>query len=101
MDEFCKEAIWNQFKATLDMFGNALQACPDELWTAHLWNVQGGPAGFAGFWYIAYHTLFWLDLYLYGGVEGFIPPEPYTLGELDPRGVLPERVYSRGELLAY
>ncbi|HSB67105.1 MAG TPA: DinB family protein, partial [Anaerolineales bacterium] len=52
-------------------------------------------------WYIAYHTLFWLDLYLTGSVENFSPPQPFTLDELDPRGILPERVYTLDELSVY
>ena len=59
------------------------------------------PPEFAEFWYIAYHTLFWLDLYLTGSREGFAPPAPFTLDELDPAGVLPERPYTRDELHAY
>jgi hypothetical protein len=34
-------------------------------------------------------------------MEDFVPPQPFNLVELDPVGVLPERVYSRGELLIY
>ena len=33
--------------------------------------------------------------------DGFAPPAPFTLSELDPEGVLPDRVYSKAELLAY
>jgi hypothetical protein len=100
MDEMWKEALSRQFRATIDMLGNALRACPEELWTAHLWNDPTAPVGFSDFWYVAYHTLFWLDLYLTGGVDGFVPPTPYNLDELDP-GVLPERIYKREELLIY
>jgi hypothetical protein len=56
---------------------------------------------FARFWYIAFHSLFYLDLYLSGSLEGFVPPSPFTLDELDPAGVLPERSYRKEELLAY
>jgi hypothetical protein len=66
-----------------------------------MWNDPAMPPEFSDFWYVAYHTLFWLDLYLSGGVEGFVPPVPYNIDELDPRGVLPERIYSRDELLNY
>ena len=59
-----------------------------------------GPTPHA-FWYIAYHTLFWTDYYLSGTPEGFTPPAPYTLGELDPEGVYPDRIYARDELLEY
>lgn len=101
MDMIWKKAIWSQFGASIDMFGNALHACPDELWTAHMWNDPAMQPEFSDFWYVAYHTLFWLDLYLSGSVEGFTPPFPYTLEELDPRGVLPERIYNKEELLSY
>jgi len=40
-------------------------------------------------WYLAFHTLFWLDLYLSGPAEGFAPPAPFTRVELDPAGILP------------
>ena len=53
------------------------------------------------FWYTAYHALFWLDLYLSDTVEGFAPPAPFNLDELDPAGVLPPRVYTQAELLDY
>jgi len=101
MDEIWKNALRRQFGASMDMFANAVRACPDELWTASMWKVPNGPSGFSAFWYVIFHTLFWLDLYLSGSAEGFTPPAPYTLRELDPQGVLPERVYSRDELLAY
>jgi hypothetical protein len=101
MDAYWKKAVRGQFSATLDMFGNALHKCPDELWTAAMWNGPNMPAGFSDFWYVAFHALFWLDLYLTGSVEGFTPPAPFTLAELDPQGILPERVYDRQELLTY
>ncbi len=101
MDEIWKEVLRSQFGATIDMFGNAMRACPNELWTVHMWKDPAAPLEFSDFWYITYHTLFFLDLYLSGEVEGFAPPEPYNLDELDPRGLLPERVFSREELLTY
>ena len=88
-----KNVLWGQLGASIDMLGNAIRVCPDEGWNA-------GPTDRA-FWYLAYHTLFFLDLYTYGSVEGFSVPPPFTLDELDPAGVYPERAFSRGELLAY
>ncbi|MGH2480754.1 MAG: DinB family protein, partial [Ktedonobacteraceae bacterium] len=56
---------------------------------------------FAEFWYIAYHTLFWLDLYLSGlKEEEFAPPAPFIWTEIDP-AVSPERPYTKEELLTY
>ncbi|HEY6411532.1 MAG TPA: DinB family protein, partial [Ktedonobacteraceae bacterium] len=69
------------------------------LWSDHSDHPQ--PSESAAFWYITYHTLFWLDLYLTGSLEGFAPPTPFTLDELEPARVLPEQPYSRDELHAY
>ena len=93
MDTFWRELIWQQFGAAIDMLGNALHTCPDELWT--------DGTEYSEFWYIAYHALFWLDLYLSGAVEGFTPPAPFTLDELDPAGIIPERPYTKAELQTY
>src|SRR5262245_621849 len=88
-----KTSIWQQFGAAIDMLDNALLACPEELWSDRSQEQV--------FWYVAYHCLFWLDLYLSGAVEGFAPPPPFTLDELDPAGLLPDRVYTKEELHTY
>ena len=75
------------------MLENALLACPDELWSDRSRRPE--------FWYVVYHSLFWLDLYLSGSIEGFAPPVPYTLDETDPAGLLPERVYTKDEMQTY
>ena len=95
--------LWRQFKVAIDALGNALRDCPDELWTARLWADapdQWVAAGFGSFWYLGYHTLFWVDLYLTGAEEGFMPPAPFDLVEMAANETLP-RTYSRAELLAY
>lgn len=97
------EMLWRQFGAAIDDFGNALRGCPDDLWEKKLWEDQPDQwvaAGFSAFWYLCYHTLFWLDLYLTGAEEGFAPPAPFDLVEMEAGEVLP-RVYSRQELLGY
>jgi hypothetical protein len=101
MDPTWKAIIWPQFGAVIDMLENALRACPDELWRDSLWSNRSEQPEFSEFWYIVYHTLFWLDLYLSGSVEGFAPPAPFTLDELDPAGLLPERPYTKDELQSY
>lgn len=95
--------IWQQFGAAIDDLDNALRACPDDLWRDRLWdNAADRPEFFLPeFWYIVYHTLFWLDLYLTGTEEGFVPPTPFTLIEQDEDGPLPERPYTKEELQAY
>jgi uncharacterized damage-inducible protein DinB len=100
MDALWRRVVWLQFGAAIDMLANALRACPDELWEEPLWDDRSLP-GSSTFWYVAYHTLFWLDLYLSGTAEGFAPPAPFTLDELDPAGVLPSRAYTRAELQGY
>lgn len=95
METLWKTALWRQFGASIDMLDNALVACPDTLWKEPLWGEL------AQFWYLAYHALFWLDLYLSGPpLEEFVPPAPFTRSELEPEG-LPPRPYTKEELRAY
>jgi hypothetical protein len=93
--------IWQQFGGAIDTLDNALRACPDELWRARLWDHPSERSGFSQFWYVVYHALFWLDLYLSGAEEGFTPPAPFTLIEQDDDGPLPERPYTKDELQTY
>ncbi|HMQ47415.1 MAG TPA: DinB family protein [Saprospiraceae bacterium] len=88
MNQVVKESLWKQFGASLDMLENALIACPDALWDTE-----------TKFWHIAYHTLFFLDYYLSDEPLSFSPPAPFTMAEFEGR--LPERVYSKEELLDY
>jgi hypothetical protein len=107
MDPFWRAILWAQFGAAIDMLDNTLVACPGSLWRHRLWHVPSDPAGhplppeLAEFWYLAYHALFWLDLYLTGSVKGFAPPTPFTLEELDPAGVVPARPYTKDEMRSY
>lgn len=90
--DFWRLALRRQFHAAMDMLGNAMDACPDTLWF--------DPRQHA-FWYLAFHTLFFADLYLSEENEcRFHPPPPFGLTELDD-GILPERAYSKDELHAY
>lgn len=93
METTWKAIIWHQFGATIDMIENAMLACPERLWSDRSKQPE--------FWYTVYHALFWLDCYLSNSLEGFAPPAPFTLDELDERGLLPERVYAKDELHAY
>ena len=94
--------IWQQCGAAIDDLDNALRACPHELWRARLWDDPSQEKFFLPeYWYIVYHTLFWLDLYLTGSEEGFVPPAPFLLVEQDEHGPLPERAYTKDELQAY
>lgn len=101
MDELWKTSVWQQFGAAIDFLAVTMKACPDELWRTPLWKTMEHPPEFSQFWYVTYHTLFWLDLYLTGTEEGFTPPAPFTLIELDAYGPPPERVYTKDELYNY
>ena len=85
-----KDVVWGQFGAAIDSMEAAIDACPEDLW--------GDRPGFQEFWYLVYHTLFFLDYYESESPEGYAPPPPLTLSELDPAGVFPDRVYSKEEM---
>lgn len=88
-----KEIINQQFCAAVKMLNNAIADCPEELWKNRALQPE--------FWYVAYHSLFWLDFYLSESPDDFKPPSPFTISEFDPNGVLPERIYTKEELLNY
>ena len=88
-------ALTSQFGAVLDMFGNAIRACPPEVWDDAKKTVDHR------FWYLSFHTAFWLDRYFEPIEADHRPPAPFTLDELDPAGIYPDRAYSKEELLQY
>jgi hypothetical protein len=83
-----KESLWNQFGASVDMLENAIRLCPLEYWNTD-----------KKFWYNAYHALFFLDYYLSTDPHNFTPPQPFTESEFEDR--MPDRVYSKDELINY
>ena len=97
MDTNLKAILWQQLGASIDMLENAVHTCPDDLWG----DASRKPENWHECWYLTYHTLFFLDLDASDTADGFRPPSPFGLEELDPAGVLPDRVYSKAELLAY
>lgn len=86
------DAVRGQFTAAVDMLENAIRACPDARW--------GDRVDWWEFWYVASHTLYWLDYYLSGSPEDYVPPAPLGPEEADPEGKLPPRVFTKDELLA-
>jgi DinB superfamily len=99
METLWRTALWQQFGAAIDMLDNALVACPDSLWRQLVWPDPSVPSQGAEFCYVAYHALFWLDLYLSGAAERFAPPAPITMEEVDE--AVPTRPYTREELRTY
>ena len=102
LDTPWRTIIWQQFGAAIDDLDNALRACPEELWRARLWDDPSQEKFFLPeYWYVVYHALFWLDLYLTGAEEGFVPPAPFALIEQDENGPIPEQPYTKHELQTY
>ena len=89
-----RTSIWKQFGAAIDMLADAISLCPDHLWTVELWK-DSDDERYGQFWFVAYHTLRWLDLFLKGTKAGFAPPSPFILG------ALPEQPYPKDQVLAY
>ena len=89
-----RTAVWRQYGAAIDMLEDAIRLCPDQHWTTVLWQ-DSEDVRYGQVWFIAYHTLFWLDLFLTGSAQGFAPPPPFV------RGVLPEQPYTKEQVLAY
>ncbi len=94
MDAALKHSIWLQYGAALDTLEDALNLCPDHLWTTALWP-DSDDARYGQFWYIAYHTLSWTDLFLGGSYEDFRPPAPFV------RGNLPDQPYTKDQIYTY
>lgn len=88
MDKLFKESIWKQFGACIDMLENVISMCPDELWDTE-----------DKFWYSSYHCLFFLDYYLTPEPANYSSPKPFTNSEFE--GTMPERTYTKIELLTY
>jgi hypothetical protein len=94
MDTTLKTIVWQQFGAAVDTLDEAITFCPESLWTAALWPDEDD-ARYGQFWYIATHSLLWLDLFLTGSSKGFTPPMPFI------RGQLPENPYTKEDVRAY
>ncbi len=94
MDSALRSIVWDQFGAAIDMLDDAIRLCPDNLWTTRIWDDSDDPR-YGQFWFVAYHTVFWLDLYLAGYSDGFKPPPPFV------RGTLPDTPYTKSQVLAY
>lgn len=87
--------LWQQFGAAIDMFDNALRACPDDMWRDSLWNDPSVAPEYSQLWHISYHALYWLDRYLSCAGSNFTPPAPFIAG------ALPEKPYTKEELRTY
>src|SRR5882672_1800351 len=101
MDTFWKEAVRQQFGAAIDTMENAVRACPDDVWSDPTKKPVWVDNDIVGFWYLVYHSLFYLDFYLSDSMEDFGPPEPFNRDEFGPGGLLPDQPYTEEVLLHY
>lgn len=109
-DERLKDALRSQYHAALAMLRQAIERCPDDLWAG------GGHVN--PFWRLAYHTLYFVHLYLQPRADTFrpwirhqtgihdlddipAPPEIQALTELPHRPPQTGEPYTKGEILEY
>jgi len=96
MKNIFNDCLWKNFGAAIDMLRGIIVLCPDELWKRD-----------KKIFYMAYHTVIFLDYYLTRPVREFHPGLSFTLG--DPDGlpaeavddVLPDRHYMKEEVIDY
>lgn len=95
MDPRLKDIIWQQLGASFDVLGDAIDACPDELWTATVYS-DSDDARYGEFWFVAFHALRWTDNYTEGvSVEDFQLPAPFI------KWALPNEPYKKSEVRTY
>lgn len=91
-----KKNLWLQFGASIDMLENAIALWPESLWSTD-----------KKFFYMAYHTLFFLDYYLTFPPKDFSPKLPCTVTEAKDAppealdDLIPNTIYTKAELLDY
>lgn len=94
--------IGRQFAAAIEMLRLAIEACPDDLWDD---RSSGTP-----FWHLAYHALFFTDLYLSEDEKAFRPRDfhkdkahvlPGDHGEHGGVVTTPDKAYTKKQLLNY
>jgi hypothetical protein len=102
MTNYWQEVICRQFATSIQSLRNGIDLCPDELWDD---RVDGTPV-----WHIAYHALFFCDLYLSTDLEAFQPRDyhvdkyhflPGDHGKFGGIVTTPDQCYSRQQMLDY
>ncbi len=92
-----KKTIKSQYYASLEMLKQAIEECPEAIWTSSDYKNP--------FWHIAYHALFYTHLYLQPSEGDFLPWEKHVeqnriLGSSGEEAEAAEP-YSKEEVLAY
>lgn len=91
-----RQGLWRQFGASIDMLQNVIASSPDDFFSTH-----------KRFYYIAYHSVIFLDYYLTIPPKDFSPRLTFTIKEANESpaeaidDLIPDRTYSKQELLDY
>lgn len=89
-------ALQSQYQAALQMLVTAIETCPEPVWL--------DPAYTNATWHVAYHVLYYADLYLHQRLEDFTPWPAHRDGYqklAKVPGAAPLVPYSQAEILAY
>lgn len=89
-----RTSTWKQFGAAIDMLADTIHLCPEHLWIVEVYK-DSEDERYGQFWFVAYHTLKWLDQFLDGATKGFKPPAPFIVG------ALPDQPYTKEQILIY
>jgi len=92
MPQYLNQILSSQFEASLCMMHHCIKACPPKQWEGKIAN--------ATFRQVAYHTLFFVDLYLSPSAESFELRDLHRRGG-DERGPTVSRGLSKRETLSY
>ena len=89
-----KAVIKSQYRASLAMLRQAVEQCPESLWSDESYINP--------FWRVAYHTLIYTHFYLGQNEEAFVPWEKHREGmQLLGASAPVAAPYSREEMLSY
>ena len=95
------EPLMKQYRAPLEMLGQAIDLCPESLWYSAEYHNR--------FWHVAYHALFYTHLYLHP-TEAELVPWPKCRPSYNFLGASPfppfekpkiETPYEKADLLEY
>jgi hypothetical protein len=93
MIDYVRTIVTGQFEAALAMLNDCVRKCPPEHWEGKIANLT--------FRQVAYHTLFFVDLYLSPGEPAFTLRELHRRGGVERRGADPIIGLPKDETLAY
>ena len=104
----------------LPELASLVRSCPDDVWERSMWDVEKdrdwgrppppmlpngepdprGLSAHSALWYVTTHLLLSLDHNFSARAASWEPPPPFRKGD-DAHGRLPERTYTREEVLGY